>query len=340
MSSFYLAAVKALLDSLTAGPPRLALRVPATIPHDGSLDVTDALSGFFRHLPPGSTVLFQPGGHYRVDGTLELRGRKGIGFDGQGCVIDGRAPGSGGRDHWRAVECEALAWRNMTVVGSRPLAAPFDAALQHQHGFSLRGVTGYDLANVTVRDVYGDGLYNGKGELTGIQTTGGRIHRGVTFARVGRNAVSSVHAAQIEVDQVSVIDPCLNVFDIEPNGPGYNVSDHTYTGARVAVTLPSTQFHSLLYAGDPGAVGGKVDGILVRDCVLRDYPVAVVVTPPAASRWRGIAAIGNSSNVTVYNGGEAYATLTFAHIDGLTYRDNTVPAGGIQVQDCTGVVSR
>jgi hypothetical protein len=315
--------------------------VPSSIKHDGSRDVTDQLNQVFASAKDGTTVTFQPKGRYRVDGTLTLANRSRLTFAGAGCVIDGsHVQGDSYRAQWRATGGGPFYWRNMTVKGSRPSSElDFNPALQWQHGFDLESVNGYDIAfNVTVTDTWGDGIYNGGGTRDGV------IHAGASFVRNGRMAVALTHATGISIFGIKVTDPCMNAIDIEPNGVGDDVTDITATGGTMTITRNAPQpFHSILYAGNPNLVGGNVSNVKISGWRLAGYPVAVVVTADPAHRWSDLTVEDNTSDVQVFtdsSGKPEYAGLTFANLDGVAYSGNTVPENGVDIQNCTGVVSQ
>jgi hypothetical protein len=72
---------------------RLALLASAIgIASNRSVDVTQLILTWIASLPNNSTLAFGSGGCYRIEGTLELSGRSGLGFEGNGSTF--RAPTS------------------------------------------------------------------------------------------------------------------------------------------------------------------------------------------------------------------------------------------------------
>jgi hypothetical protein len=161
---------------------RQAITIPATIDPTGARDITAALQRFIAAAPPGSTVVLRLGGRYRVDGTLQLRDRSGLTLDGNGATLFAATPGGPERAAIRLIGGRRWTLRNLTVVGAKPSDAGFDPSPQWQHGVGLRGVRGVrgaTLRNVSVRDVWGDGIY------IGLSTTGPTWSRDVSIIDSG-----------------------------------------------------------------------------------------------------------------------------------------------------------
>jgi hypothetical protein len=157
-------------------------------------------------------------------------------------------------------------------------------------------------------------------------------------------AVAITHASNIQVGAIKVTDSCMNAIDIEPNGANDDVTDIIAIGGTMTVTRNAPQpFHSILYAGNPGQVGGNVSNVKISGWRLTGYPVAIVVTADPSRRWTNLIVEDNTSDVQVFtdsSGKPEYAGLTFANLDGVDYSGNTVPPNGIDIQNCTSVVTQ
>ena len=62
--------------------------LPASIDATGATDVSDALGAFVDAVPDGSTIVFRPGGRYRLTRAIRLEARHRLSFMGQGSRLD------------------------------------------------------------------------------------------------------------------------------------------------------------------------------------------------------------------------------------------------------------
>src|SRR5436309_5344978 len=117
---------------------------PTEIAADCSVDVSAALTSWVATVPDNSVISFPTNGCYRIDGTVELDGRNGLDFEGNGSTFTATTVGDGNRAHWRFVGGSQITVRNMTVVGSDAAggtSSAFDASLQWKHGADMPGVS-------------------------------------------------------------------------------------------------------------------------------------------------------------------------------------------------------
>src|SRR5207244_10906720 len=74
--------------AILAGPAAAATyQVPSSIANDCSVDVTSALLSWIGSVPDYSTLSFGTNACYRIEGTLEFSGRKGLDFEGNGSTF-------------------------------------------------------------------------------------------------------------------------------------------------------------------------------------------------------------------------------------------------------------
>lgn len=237
------------LDSSTAAAampaPRVSPRVrksyvvPASIPADCSADVSQRLRNWIARLPNRSKVSFPTGGCYQVEGTLELRNRSSLIFEGNGVTLRSSTPPAEHRAIWRVIDSRDIVFHNMKVHGPYMHGGTHDAALQYAHAFDLRG-TSAEIAGVKLTDLAGDCVYFGRGFSAGKLRSSGLVHD-MTCLRVSRNAVSVTAGDDILIENVITDAIGLTAFDIEPNaGPGW--------GSRRVAVRDSTIGSYFLYA--------------------------------------------------------------------------------------------
>jgi hypothetical protein len=205
--------------------------VPTTIDSTGSADVTDQLSAFLAGVAPGSTVMFQPNGQYRIEGVVTLLNEHDLVIDGNGATLfattDGstvRWPRSGFKYHWprRREQLDIrngfnITVRNLTIEGANPDAGPtaeaYDPTLEGQAGIGISRSAWILLDSITINDTYGDFVW-----VTG--NTNVLTIRNSTFARSGRQGIALVSAQGVVIENNSISDVARSVIDLEPLGAG------------------------------------------------------------------------------------------------------------------------
>jgi hypothetical protein len=289
--------------------------VPAGIAHTGSTDVTKALATFIAGVPNNSTITFQAGGVYRLDGTLELTDRTGLTILGNGATLITTPTTVGTRAQLRLVGGGSYHIRNLTIRGSSQVggtAGAYVSTLQWQHGIDVRGVAGLDVYAVTVTDVYGDCFYLGRGygASNGRGTTGVRIH-GSTCMRNGRQGVAMVDGQDMAVDHSKFSAIALMTFDVEPN-PGDAVRNVSVVDNAIG-TGPRQQAL--------GVVGhGPVNGVTMTGNTLTGKPLTVILDSASDLRLANITVSNNTSDTGLWitNG----ASIVAVDVDGLTATGN------------------
>jgi glycosyltransferase involved in cell wall biosynthesis len=304
------AAVAAVVSPPARASAATATRVPAAIDPTGSSDVTAALERFVDSVPDGSTIVFPHGARYRLDGTLELRDRRGLTLEGAGATLFAGTRGNAYRAHVRLSDGGGWTIRDLTVEGAHPRGAAFDPARQWQHGFDLRGVDGATLRNVTVRDVWGDDIY------VGLSTTSARWSQDVSIIdsqglRSGRMAVAVTAGRRITVHGGVWSEPGLSTFDVEPNGAPGGAHGIVFEHATLG---PGARDRALDVTGS-----GPISDVTLRDNVLTGRPLHVRVDQ-GRERPRNIVVRDNRSSVVFT--GPAPAAMLFRNTDGVTVTGN------------------
>jgi hypothetical protein len=295
-------------------PTPTGVPVPAGIATDCSTDVTAALLSWFRSIPDGTTLLFGAGRCYRIEGTLEVRGRSGLVFDGNGSTFRSTTPPADQRAVWRAIDSRGLVFRNMTITGSYASGGTFTASLQHAHGIDLRG-TSAQVAAVSISDVAGDCVYFGLGYSAATRSSGAVT--GSTCRRTGRNgiAVSAGDDIQIAGNRLDAIG--LNATDIEPNqGAGW--------GSSRVVVDSNTIGRYKLYAFALVLNAPLSEQSFTRNRI-QGQGLRIGLVDPGRTSYRA-ASVTISGNVS--DTAQWAPAVEGTSIDGLSVTGNTVPMSG------------
>jgi hypothetical protein len=260
-------------------------------------------------VPDRSTIRFPRGARYRIDGTLEWRGRRGVTLDGNGASLVATTRGGPNRAHVRLVDGGAWTIRRLRIVGANPDGGHFDPAYQWQHGIDLRGVDGARLERLMISDVYGDDIYVGLSPISGRWSRHIGIRR-TTGVRSGRMAIAITAGRQVEVDGGTWSWPGLSTFDIEPNGaPGG--ADRILI--QNAIVGPGPRDRALDITGS-----GRVSNVTLRNSRFTGRPLHVRVDQ-GSGRPRNVVVEGNRSRVPFQGPG---AAMMFRNTDGVVVRRN------------------
>jgi hypothetical protein len=291
--------------------------VPAAITRDCSVDVTKPLLSWIASVPDHSILSFTAGACYRIDGTLELRGRNGLDFEGNGATFRAATTGDPWRSQWRAVGGSQLVFRDMHLRGGSPLGGTHVSYLQHQHAFDLLGVVGVELDRIEAANLYGDCVYVGQG-WDSKKSWSRNVHvHDSACSRNGRMGVAVTAGRDVLVERTSFSHIALSVFDIEPNGIGFGARNITFANNHVG----SAYDYVFVATGD-----GPVDGVTVSGNRIAGKGMRMGVFSPPGQRRSNITITGNVSD-TGYSDAIG-AAMAFAGVDGLSVTRNRAPLSG------------
>ena len=290
-------------------------QVPSTIAADCSVDVTQPLLSWISSVPDNSILSFGTGKCYRIEGTIEVRNRSGLDFEGNGSTFKSLTPPDDQRAVFRAIDSTGFAFHNMTIKGSYASGGTFTSTLQHAHGIDLRG-TSADVGNVTFSDLGGDCVYFGLGYSSALNRSSGSVHD-ASCSRIGRNAVSVTAANDVRVERVTTSAVGFIAFDVEPNvGSGWGSNNVTFDNNTIgsyylyAYAIVQNALNSDQTFSNNKVVGGK--GLRVG-----------IVSPGSTVRPRNVTITGNSADTSTWS-----PALEIHNVDTLTVTNNNVPMTG------------
>jgi hypothetical protein len=288
-------------------------RIPPSISGSCSVDVTSALLSWISSVPDHATLSFGRRACYRIEGTLEVRSRRGLDFEGRGSTFRSFDRPSDQRAIWRAWQSSGLVFRDMTIRGSYRNGGTFTSALQHAHGIDLRG-TSADIASVRVEDVAGDCVYFGLGTDDNTRSSGTLYDS--SCSGTSRNAVSVTAGNRILVQHVTTNRIGYDVFDVEPNvAPG--------NWGSTDVTFRENTIGSYYLSAYSLVENGPISHQVFRDNRLVGASLRAFIGPvgPVVAPARQVTIAGNVSEAA-----RMPSSLRLSYIDGLTVTDNRVPA--------------
>jgi hypothetical protein len=277
--------------------------VPSSVPSGCSADATGAMLAWIATVPDGATLRLGSGACYRIEGTLELGGRR-IALDGNGATLRSFNAPADHRAIWRLWNSE-VAMRDLTITGSYAGGGVHDAGLQHAHAIDLRG-TKATIERVAMSDVAGDCLYFGLG--------GGRSSgtvRDSSCRRIGRNGVSVTAGDDIRVERVTTDRIGYIVFDVEPNtGTGFGSQRVVFDSNTIGTYYMKAY---TIIGNAPVSEQSFTNNRVVGDSLR----VGVV---DRSHRPSGVTISGNASDTAAPNN-----ALTLYGVTGLKVTQNTVP---------------
>ncbi len=292
------------------------MAVPATIDATGSSDVTAALNTWVASVPNGSTLVFAAGATYRLSQGIQMAGRLGLTFEGNGATLVATGSGSnqlsslfvighryGGA--WSGGD-RSITIRGFTLVGNSPTPGIFGGG-EHQHGVEVEGATDVLIENMTFRALYGDAVKIG-------DQSNGVTFRDSTVQSVGRNGMTVTSGSNVLMQGVSVIRAGYCIFDIEPNQASESVT------AITVLDNTAGSWGNAFLAVEGSHTGATINGVTVARNRITGSSLLAVVDNGGTSRMRSISFTDNTSLVKAPG-----PVLRFAHVDGLTVAGNVQP---------------
>jgi hypothetical protein len=295
-------------------------QVPPSIAADCSIDVTQPILSWIASVPDNSVVSFGTGACYRIEATLEMTGRNGLTFEGNGSTFRSFNPPQDQRAIWRVIGSTNFVFRNMTVYGSYTNGGVLDATLQHAHAFDFRG-TSAEVANTKALNMSGDCVYFGLG-YDNVTRSSGSYHDS-SCSSIGRNAVSMTAANNVLVQYVTTSLIGYTAFDIEPNVGTYTDSAGWGTSS-VTVTNNTIGGSYYLYAFAVIENAPNINDSFTNNKVSGGQGLRIgMVAPGGTVRPRNVTITGNTSGTATWS-----PAIEAHNVDGLTVTSNTVPMTG------------
>ena len=300
------------------GPtPARTVAVPASIDATGVTDVSGAFAAFLASIPDGSTISLAPGGRYRMESTLRIRGRHNLTFRGNGATVFATTPGDRVRSHIAIEGGSDIVFDNIRVKGANPNAGKvpeeaYQVDKEAQHGFDILGASRVTLTGVTVTDTYGDFVDISK--HGGVWADGVHITRS-HFERNGRQGIAITAARNVLIEGNRLRDMRRATFDLEPGRTdGWGADNVTIRNNDIGIG----RLNFVAAAGRGPLSNITVEGNRLHGQALQFY----VIDKDGGVRrnWR---VLNNTSDLEFAN--PSQAVMQFWKVDGLEVRGNRQP---------------
>jgi hypothetical protein len=303
------------------------------------VDVTSSLLNWFGSVPDNSTISFPAGACYRIEGTLELRGRSGLDFEGNGVGFESFSPPSDQRALWRIIGSRNMTFHNMVLRGSYPSPGTFDSALQHAHAIDVRG-SSVDVGSVQMSNFAGDCIYLGLGYDNATRSTGS-VHDS-TCTGTSRNGISLTATSNVLIQRNTFSKIGLNVLDVEPNMAAGNWGSDTttfdsntigtYRLYALAVVeqgpISNQTFTNNTFSGAGMRIGMvQPSGFRPKNIVIGSNTASMAITPSAIDA-QGVDGLSITNNVVPLTSGTLASVSTSC---GVSVSGNRFPGGSTEL---------
>jgi len=233
------------------------------------------------------------------------------------------------------VDRDHITIRNFTLVGASPTPGVHIVDKQWAYGILVGGSTAVEIANVNIRDTYGDCV------TLDIWADGVWFHDS-TCTAPSRAGFAILAARNVTVERVAFDRAMpLNIEPYQSSGGADHVRFVNNTATKYGVSDPATGLPYFFAAN--GALGSTVNDVTVSGNHVTAAELLVDVTLPSARRTN-IVVTNNRSDIVAVRGPYGAPIMRFAHVDGLTVTGNIQPiAAGMPMfssTDCTGVTYR
>ncbi len=292
--------------STTTAPPSKPR--PASTCSIAPADRQAAIEAAIASCPDGTArtptvVAFPASASYTVNGTIRVDNRSHLVVDGNGSTFRNTAPNDEATSpNWRTLNVRNVTFRDMTVVGNFTHPGPrgIIAGNQFNAGFTVFGGKGVVVEDVTIRDVYGDGVTtNPSGFITGGGALGGEVPTNVRFSRLTISRTARMCAGITAGIGVTFENSsCTNNFyggvDMEIDVAGEPLHDVHVVGN----TFDGSYVSSIM--APQGGNAGDLDGIEVRgNTVVRPPdtcypPILILEAGREGAGARNVAITGNT----------------------------------------------
>jgi hypothetical protein len=300
---------------------RRIITVPSSIDSTGASDASAKLQKWLESVADGSTIRFRAGGTYRMDAGLRVfHQRHDLTFDGRGATLRSNGDSTNASSLF-IVSGTNIKIRNFNLVGNSPTPGRYRSGKEYAYGVQTYGAHNVEIANVTIRAVYGDGLMVGGWSDT-VWFHDSRV------VSAGRNGVAILAGRNITVERVAFDKSGWATFDIEPWETSGGADNVKFLNNTAGTWNGQWGF----FFGACGVVGSVVNNVTVSGNTITGSPLTTYVT---IDRRQNIVFTNNVSSVAA-----AGPVLDFAHIDGLTITGNIQPlTSGVlaRIVDSTGV---
>jgi hypothetical protein len=300
---------------------RRVIVVPSSIDSTGASDASAALQSWLGSVADGSTIVFRAGGTYRMDTGLQVVPRRhDITFEGHGATLKSNG-GATNASSLFIVSGTNIKIRNFNLVGNSPTPGRYRPGKEYAYGVQTYGAHNVEIANVTIRAVYGDGLMIG-GWSDSVWFHDSKV------VSAGRNGVAILAGRNITVERVAFVKSGWATFDIEPWETSGGADNVRFLNNTAGTWNGQWGF----FFGACGVDGSVVSNVTVSGNTITGSPLTTYVT---IDRRQNIVFTNNVSSVAA-----AGPVLDFAHIDGLTVTGNVQPLkSGVlaRILDSTGV---
>jgi hypothetical protein len=289
------------------------------------------LNDWIDSVPNGSVIAFPANGVYKLSQGIKLGQRSNLVINGNGSTL--RLTGSPGDHQSSGINIgrsyRTSSWtggsshitiKNLTIVGNDPTPGTFGGG-ENQQAIRCWSSTYIEVTNVTVRAVYGDGVF--------LDNCNDVWVHGMHVATAGRNGLTIIKGQRVLGENNAYDKVGYATFDLEPNLASESSADITFRGNTAGTWQSGIGFASIDGAGR----GADIRRVTISDNRVTGMPIQIYVDNKDGINGNPN---GRMRSITVTdNSGPSTGVLRFRNVDGLTVLRND---GTLTIIDCTAVV--
>jgi hypothetical protein len=296
---------------------------------DCSVDVTAAFNSWLATVPDNS-VIDLVGGCYLSQGTIDVRNRNGLTFDGHGATIkatvtlavySNRAQLAFWLGSNHVVQDLTLQGSNLSVDCAQPGGVScYNGRREWDHNLRISGTIGVQVRRVNFKNAWGDAVAVAPGGSWDSQGNGAIMATDVTVSdstvnTTGRMAFGCTGCRRFTVQDNVITNVGYHVVDVEVEAPAWHgditLLRNTYSNVYLALISATT--------GEVASRGPYI----IRDNIRTDSPVACggeINIGSSVFRSGAVTITGNTLNALT-------ETVHVANADSVTISNNTGRGG-------------
>jgi hypothetical protein len=312
--------------------PAASQTVPSSIDRSGKTNVSNALNAFIAKVPNGSTINFPSGATYLLGGNgIRVDGRSNLIFAGSGVTlkITGCSQADAGFAVGYSKASTGITIRGFTILGDN--GGTYKGGCEGAHGIYVGRSKNVEIANVTVRKTFGDGVYI-TDSSTGTWSDGVHIHDS-RFESNGRMGIAIVGGRNVTIEDSTVDRSGIHAFDIEPNnakGGAANVTIRDNTvGTYGICKCFGYSFFAVTAMRDVNLV--NISNLVVENNRVTGGSIKSKVMGGTSRRWKNVTIRNNRGSVSMSG-----PAIRITNVDGVTVTGNVQPLSSGKMTSITG----
>jgi hypothetical protein len=279
------------------------------------------MQSFVNGVPNGSTILFPPGGIYRVTNGIRLDGRQRLTFAGNGSTLQAAGCNVANSPFvlGQFSSSSTITIRDFTLMGNNPdggTSASYHGSCESAMGVAIYGTSHVDIENVTIVNVYGDCVYIELGP--GSTWSDDITINNMTCQKNGRSGVAVLGGSHVTVSNSHLDTISMYPLNVEPNSSAGGGTYITFQNNIIGTFGWAASYEGHLVDTNGGAAGAAIHDLTISGNTVTGGTLNARIQ---YSRTSNIVFTNNTSNVA----GQGPVVAAFDNSDGVTVSGNVQP---------------